>query len=111
MSSEPLDNAAVDRAINRILVAEREGQAAVEECRKQAAALVAAAQARAERIAEATERRIQWVHHIADDRLDATLRGLTGTALAIDGRQAAPSSATLAPAIAQLVDEMVGRLP
>ena len=68
----------VDQAMNQVLAAEREARDVVERCRAEAVRILAAAEERARRIAQRTERRIQLAHRIADQSLEHALRELRG---------------------------------
>lgn len=107
---DPSDTAAIDQAIDRVLLAEREGRAAVAACAEQAAIIVAEAHARADRIARRTEQRMQHVSRIADRRLEQLLREFDEVPpMPGDDRRTAPAEADLERAIGRLVDEMVGQ--
>jgi len=108
MSQEHADNAAVDAAINRVLAAELESRVAVERCAEEAAEIVAAAQAQADRIEQRTEARVLRAHRIADRRLESVLRGLAAENPDDDEAVELPAAERIDQAVALLVDEMVG---
>lgn len=108
MNPERAESAAVDAAINRVLAAEEESRAAVERCAEQAAEIVAAAQAQADRIEQRTEERVRRAHRIADQRLEGVWRELAAENGNDDEALELPSAEELDRAIALLIDEMVG---
>ncbi|MEY6433420.1 hypothetical protein ABC977_13510 [Thioalkalicoccus limnaeus] len=105
---DQVDTRAVDHAINRVLAAEEAGRAALKQCTEQAAALVAAAEAQADRISRRTERRIQTAHAIADRHLERVLLGLAKTAAEEDPHDLLPPIGEIDRAIERLIDEMIG---
>jgi hypothetical protein len=66
----------VDAAFNRVLKAETEAQRALEDCRKQAAQQIAAAEQDARAISRRAERRIAAAHRIADRGVERALESL-----------------------------------
>ena len=70
------DSDAVDRVMSQVLEAEEEAWKAVEQCRAQAARIVADAEENVRRIARRTERRIKQTHRIADLAVDRALQKL-----------------------------------
>ncbi|AGA91015.1 hypothetical protein Thimo_2270 [Thioflavicoccus mobilis 8321] len=114
MVSEPSNTATIDQAINRILAAEREGRADVARCAAEAEGILADAQARAERIRERTEARVQLVHRIADRCLEKVLGELHSLPPEPDEGTAPLAAASDVPdevmddAVARLVDELIG---
>lgn len=79
MSQGPADTRIVDAAINQVLAAEQSARAAVEQCRLEAEALVAAATARARDISAAGERRVRLAHRLADRGIERALAALRDT--------------------------------
>jgi vacuolar-type H+-ATPase subunit H len=108
-SGKPSGDAAVDLAINSILAAEQDARDAVENCRGQAARILAAAEARVREIGQRTERRMKAAHRIADESVARSL-GLLGegdsrnVSKTAEGR----SSDLVERAVDSLVDEMLG---
>jgi vacuolar-type H+-ATPase subunit H len=72
------DSDVVDGVMNEVLMAEQEARAAVDQCRAQAARIVAEAEGRARRIGQRNERRIRLTHRIADRAVERALRELRG---------------------------------
>lgn len=65
-----------DGAFNRVLAAEAGAREQVEECRQQAAAIVAAAEERARLITNRADRRVRRAHRIADAGVELALAEL-----------------------------------
>ncbi len=97
------DSDVVDRVMNQILAAERHAREAVEQCRAEAAHILADAEERTRGIGRRTENRIRLTHKIADQSVDDALRKLRG-----------PQSGQRAPAeegeVRKLVDRAVDAL-
>lgn len=72
------DAGSVDRVMNQVLLAEQEARDSVEQCRAEAARILAAAEERARRIGQGAERRIRLAHRIADRAVERARRGLRG---------------------------------
>jgi hypothetical protein len=66
----------VDAAFNRVLAAEAKAREEVEACRRQAAAILAGSQARADQITSRAEHRILRAHRIADAGVQRALAAL-----------------------------------
>ena len=73
------DADSVDRAMNRVLLAEQEARDAVEQCRAEAARIIAEAEERARGFSQRAERRIKLAHRIADRAVERALQGLSGS--------------------------------
>jgi vacuolar-type H+-ATPase subunit H len=103
------DSDAVDRVINQVLEAEEEAREAVEQCRAQAARIVADAQEQVRRIERRTESRIKRAHRIADLAVDRAIRKLgsseSGQVTETPEREAAKM---LDRVVDALVDEILG---
>ncbi len=69
----------VDAAFNRVLTAEAQAREQVEDCRKQAAAILVAAEEQARRIASRTDRRVRRAHRSADTGVERALADLLAT--------------------------------
>ena len=112
MSDHKQDSGSVDLAINQVLEAEREARNAVEDCRKQAAALVAAGEQEARGIARRAERRIQQAHRLADAAVEKALEELVATASSPESEATGGADARrLEQAVDRLAGEIVGPLP
>jgi vacuolar-type H+-ATPase subunit H len=99
----------VDAAFNRVLAAEAHAREQVEECRSQAAALLAAAEERARRIASQADGRMRQAHQIADAGVERVLAELRAVSVedAPDGLSA-EALTRLEGAIGALVAEILG---
>jgi len=98
--------AGLDAAFNRVLAVEAQARVAIERCREQAAARVAAAEREARAIARRAERRIQAAHRIADRGI---ARALTELAAADDGSAGpTPDTAMVDALAAALAAELTG---
>lgn len=64
MEQDTDNNAPADQAISRVLAAEREAQAQVEQCREEAAQLLKQARLHAARVRQRTDHRITRVHRL-----------------------------------------------
>jgi regulator of protease activity HflC (stomatin/prohibitin superfamily) len=95
----------VDLAINRVLGAEAEARDAIADCRRQAEALLARAEADARRIAERAERRIRDAQAIADRGIARALAALRESAAAEPG-VGAPDAERLEATVARLAREL-----
>lgn len=102
-----LDQAGVDLAINRVLEAEREARDQVEQCRAQAARLLAAAEDRSRRIARRAEQRIHAAHRVADQGVAAALQAMAEHE-PIDRTADAGADALVDRAAGILADEIIG---
>lgn len=106
------DRDRIDAAFNRVLAAEAQARLHLEACRQEAAALIAAAEARARAIRERTDRHLGRAHRTADAGV-ARARA----ALLPDPAPPDPPDGVAAPdagldrAIAALVDEILGPPP
>ena len=102
----------VDRAMNEVLAAEQTAREAVDRCRAEADAVLAAAEERARRIVRRTEHRIKAAHRTADGGVDRVLRELfrtepgAGPGSAVDAE-----AARIARAVERLAKEMIGEGP
>ncbi len=102
----------VDAAFNRVLAAEAEARARVEECRREAAAMVTAAEERVRRLVQRTEARILLAHRLADAGVARELGALR--AREPSGGDEEPDGAARAQldlAIFSLADEIIGHAP
>ncbi len=98
----------VDRAFNRVLAAEAEAREQVEECRRQAAAILAAAEEQARRIASRADRRVRRAHRIADAGVEGALAELhAATVEAVPENPEGDALARLDRAIDDLVSEIL----
>ena len=97
------DADSVDRAMNQVLLAEQEACDAVEQCRAEAARILAEAEERVRRIGEGAERRIRLAHRIADRAVERAQQGLRGP-------DAGPESEISAREARELVDRAVDLL-
>ncbi|MGE5154450.1 MAG: hypothetical protein ACM3ST_10565 [Bdellovibrio bacteriovorus] len=70
------DSNRADGAFNRVLAAEARAREEVEGCRKQAAAILAAAEEQARYIASRADRRVRRAHRIADAGVERALAEL-----------------------------------
>ncbi len=68
----------VDEAINRVLMAERDAQTAVEDCRKQAKGIRERARLDAKRVTERAERRVSTIQAIADPSVSRAISEMRG---------------------------------
>jgi hypothetical protein len=93
----------VDRAVNRVLTAEREAEEAVARCRREAARITCAAEHEAQRLAERTEQRVKLAQRIADLAVERAVAQLHA--------QKSAAGATLAEAeVGDLLERTVGAL-
>jgi hypothetical protein len=97
----------MDAAFNRVLAAEAGARTAVERCREQAAAQVAAAEREARAIAARAERRIRAAHRIADRGIERALAELAASGPA-DDADPGPQAVAVEALAAALADEMIG---
>lgn len=99
----------VDAAFNRVLAAEAQARERVEDCRREAAAIVSAAALRARAISDAADRRMGLVHRIADRGVERAVAELLGEARtrALDQRVAADPE-RLDRLVEVLADEILG---
>lgn len=98
----------VDRAFNRVLAAEAEAREQVEECRRQAAAILAAAEEQARRIASRADQRIRRAHRIADAGVERALAELRAIPVeAVPENPEGDALAWLNRAIDDLVSEIL----
>jgi vacuolar-type H+-ATPase subunit H len=98
----------VDAAFNRVLAAEAQARDQVEECRRQAAVILAAAEERARHIVNRADRRIRRAHRIADASVERALTELLATRT--ETEQDNPEGEALTHvdrAIAALVEEIL----
>jgi hypothetical protein len=103
---------AVDRAINRVLLAEREARVAVDACHGEAARIVADAENLSLGIGRRTEARIKAAHRIADRAVDRALHELLGPIAGRESKQGGtPDAARLERAVDVLVAEILGDTP
>jgi len=102
----------VDQAINQVLAAERDAREAVERCRAEAEAILAAAEERVGRIGRSTERRVRAAHRTADRAVERALKELLGADVGEDDHAAAVADeARVDRAVETLADEIVGPHP
>jgi len=102
------DSDRVDAAFNRVLAAEAKAREAVEECRQEAAAVLAAAEEHARRIASRADHRLLRAHRIADAQVARALSDLlTPTPTEPKADLDAETLANLDRAIAALADEIL----
>jgi hypothetical protein len=102
-----------DKAMNRVLAAERDARLAVAECRAEAARLIAAAEARARALASLSETHIKTAHRLADAAIARALAELVQTPLPDQspGSDQAPDHPATTPAHLPLVLEaLVGEI-
>lgn len=98
----------IDAAFNRVLAAEARAREQVEDCRKQAAAILTAAEEQARRITSRTDRRVRRAHRIADAGVERALSELLAPAAAAEpGGLADEAQTRLDLAIAALVEEIL----
>jgi hypothetical protein len=98
--------------MNKVLAAEQRAREAVEQCRRQANALVAKEEERARRLARRTERRIKAAHRIADKAVERSLRELgRGEVSGEPGTGIDTEDARVRRAVARLVEEIIGSHP
>jgi vacuolar-type H+-ATPase subunit H len=99
----------VDRVMNQVLAAEQEAREAVEQCRAEAAQILAEAEDNAREIERRAERRLRLTDRIADRAVEAALRELrtsgSGAGAAMPDSEA---GAVLDRAVDALVDEILG---
>jgi vacuolar-type H+-ATPase subunit H len=102
--------AAVEDAIGRVLLAEAEARAAVARCESEAAQIVVDARARARRVAERTEARIQRLRSAYAAAAQTRLDGIRAAeaALGSDASDRAALAARLDAAVAAVVEELAG---
>lgn len=93
------------QAIERVLEAEREARAAVEDCEAQAARLVAEARQGARRIAERADARIDALRAAARTRFAAERARLNA-----EGQRVAPMAPQTEVRMAAAVEELAARL-
>lgn len=102
----------VDYAINRVLLAERNARAEIEQRRDEAAQIISEAERRAARIGQRTDARIEAVHRIADRAVEEALHALLGPVPALESdRVPAHDHDGLERAVELLVEEMLGGQP
>lgn len=102
----------IDAAFNRALAAEAQARERLDQCRKEAANLVAAAESRARGIAERADRRVRRAHGIADAGVARCLHELLASALASTPEDPTPTlPKKLDRAIVLLADEILGVPP
>lgn len=77
---QPLPTEEVEHAINRVLTEERDARLAVEECRRQAQAMLEAARTRSRYILERTDDSIARARAIADASVERRLADLRAEA-------------------------------
>lgn len=94
----------VDQVMNQVLAAERQARDAVEQCRAQAAAILAEAEERARAIGRRTEHRIRLTHKIADQAVDDALVELRGPD---SGRTAVEDAGEARERVDRAVDALV----
>jgi vacuolar-type H+-ATPase subunit H len=103
---------AVDDAINRVLMAEREAREAVEQCRGEAARILAAAEEAAREVSSRAEGRIQSVRGTADRAVERALAELRIEAGGQPrGGDASREGGRLDRAVDALIDEILGAGP
>jgi vacuolar-type H+-ATPase subunit H len=100
-----------ERAINRVLQAERDAREAMLECDRQTDQALREARERARRIRERAEERIQHWYLNSDQRTAARLRDLDEQAQALRADPPEPSGLTREwqLAVQELTDELIGR--
>jgi vacuolar-type H+-ATPase subunit H len=76
----------VDEAINRVLLAEREAQEAVDDCREQAHAILDGARLKVARIKARTDDRITRVQELSDQSISRRIGAIRTEANAIHTR-------------------------
>jgi len=102
----PPDNNVNSEAINRVLQAEQDAQAAVERCEREAQALLQAAQAQAGRIQQRTDARITWIEMRCSQWLSEQTRQLS-----LAGKvQADSGGGTTQAALAELIEALAASL-
>lgn len=100
---------AIDQAMNLVLEAERDARLAVERCRVESQAILAAAQERARAVSRRAESRVQTAHRIADKAVAASLRELSaGEASAGTPQTRDRNDRSIDRALDALVDEILG---
>lgn len=97
----------VDRAFNRVLAAEAEAREQVEECRKQAAAILAAAEEQARRIASRADQRVRRAHRIANAGVERALAELRATT---DGAVPANPERDALARLDRAIDDLVSEI-
>lgn len=106
------DSDRVDAAFNRVLAAEAEARETVEQCKHEAATILAAAEEHARRIASRTDRRMRLAHRIADAQVARALSDLVAPLLPEAAADLdAETLARLDQAITVLVDEILASPP
>ena len=103
------DSDRIDRAFNRVLAAEAQAREQVESCRREAAAILTAAEAQARRIAQRADQRLQRAHRIADAGVERALAELRTTPLEAPSPQLGDDALSrIDRAIATLITEILG---
>jgi F0F1-type ATP synthase membrane subunit b/b' len=99
----------IDAAFNRVLAAEAEARTSVDECRQEAARIVAAATVRARAIAGLTDRRMGLARRIADRGVARAMTQLKdeARARAIE-RAVAAGPGRIDRVVDALADEIIG---
>jgi hypothetical protein len=101
----------IDAAFNRVLSLEAEARERVEECRREAAAIIAAAEERAKSVSERADLRLRRAHAIADASVARALHELLAKAPETNGVDGLRSVPGLDESIDTLVDEILGSVP
>lgn len=97
-----------DGAFNRVLAAEARAREQVEECRRQAAATLAAAEEQARQITSRADRRVRRAHRIADASVELALTELLAPGVEAEpGELGGDALARLDRAIDALVAEIL----
>lgn len=107
---------AVDQAMNLVLAAERDARLAVDECRAEAARIIAHAETRARALSGRSEARIKAAHRIANAAIARALADLAEVPAGVEldePVEGAPHGAAaipepLAKAVETLVAEILG---
>ncbi len=99
----------VDEAINRVLMAERDAQTAVEDCRKQAKEIREQARLNAKRVTERAGRRASSIQTIADRSVSRAISKIRGemSAWRTENGLSAEQLRQLDHLIDTLIDELV----
>ncbi len=107
---ETLAEESVDRAINRVLAAERDARLAVEGCRRQAQEIIEAARFRARRIDDQVGHRVAAVHARADLTVGRAVAALRAEGHALGGEALLDEAdlVRLERALLRLTAEMIG---
>jgi hypothetical protein len=99
----------VDEAMNRVLLAEREARAVVEQCRAEAVRIVTAAEDRARSLANRTDQRVKMARRIAERRVEKALLELRDSTLLLkEQRGKSELGERLERALEALANEVIG---